>query len=139
MITTMLGGVAAWDVGAANRKRSDTDIIAIQAWAEIEVRFSILVLWLEIRMSFLNEGWILEGATCSNPLFKNCLRIYGLLQSCFDMTRRSVEIRKQWAVFGITWVALVHVTTVRTLIRLSREFLCQHGVCAVLLVVCEKS
>lgn len=135
----MLGGVAAWDVGAANRERSDTDIIAIQAWAEIEVRFSILVLWLEIRTSFLNEGWILEGATCSNPLFKNCLRVYGLLQSCFDVTRRSVEIRKQWAVFEIPWVALFYVTAVRTLITLSRDLLCQRGVCAALLVVCEKS
>ena len=135
----MLGGVAAWDLGAANRKRSDTDIIAIQAWAEIEVRFSILVWWLGIRKSFLHEGWILEGATCSNPHCKNCLRLYGLLQSCFDMTRRSVEIRKQWAFFGITWVALVHVTAVRNLITLSRELLCQRGVCAALLVVCEKS
>ena len=135
----MLGGVAAWDVGAANRKRSDTDIIAIHAWAEIEVRFSILVLWLGIRTSFLNEGWILEGATGSKPLRKNCLRVYGLLQSWLDMIWRSVEIKNQWAVFGISWVALVHVTTVRTLITLRREFPGQRGVCAVLLVVCEKS
>lgn len=75
----------------------------------------------------------------ANPLRKKCLRVYGLLQSCFDMTRRSVEIRKQWAVFEIPWVALVHVTAVRTLITLSRDLLCQRGVCAVLLVVCEKS
>lgn len=82
MITTMLGGVAARDVGAANRKRSDTDIIEIQAWVEIEVRFSILVLWLGIRTSYLQEGWSLQGATCGNHLRKKCLRLDGLLQFC---------------------------------------------------------
>jgi hypothetical protein len=43
MITTMFGGVAAQELGPDNTTRCDTDIIAIQTRAEIDVRLNILV------------------------------------------------------------------------------------------------